>query len=697
MTHVNPILNQTDFRFREDSGNEATATWLANANINISIDVDTDFRYRVVVAETAGSTNPETVNLLLEFSLNSGAFAAVTGSSSVQFATFTGSSDTDATTQQIGSGSFVAGELDNTGAVSNLDLQSSETEMEYCLTLDSGQIDNDDTIDLRVVNSGVDLNTYGNTGRATAIEVGDTLLVIQEASHLHAADNLAMNTDLTVAESLHAHTADNLAMDTNLTIAEAFHAHTADNITLEGVILVLNPQSVITDTDGTTTTLSNYVVPAGDDKILTVVVSNEGGSEIAASTVKHNGVDLTHRDSIALTSGASNSCEIWDLQLGSSTPSGDIVVVWDSSTNASGIGAVTLTEVNQQAPEATNAATAAADTINTAITTITDSAIIVDGFSFGQGTTDLSTITQGPDQVEDISVQVGGSSLGLGLSHEQTSSSGSYTLGWTNIATTALRYAHVLVAYEKASDVITLIIAEATHAHSADNLSMNTDLTVAEALHDHTADNLAMNIDLVIDESFHAHAADNLLVQGNLEIQEASHAHTADNIDIHVDLSINDALHAHTADNVVIEAGTLLIIQDATHAHEADNLDIHIDLAIDETNHAMTSDNLAMGIDLSIQEALHAHAAENLDIVVDLFINDTLHGHTADNLTIGIGLVNLVINDALMTTTSDDISLIRTVGEFYPEFEAGGTWNEQSENSASWSSQSRDNTIYSDQ
>lgn len=170
MTHVNPILNQTDFRFRVNSGNEATATWLAAINTNISIDVDTSFRYRVVVAETAGSTNPETVNLLLFFSLNSGSFTLITGSTPIQFASFTGSSDGDVTTQQLGSGTFVDGELDNTGVVSNLDLQSSETEMEYCLTIDSGQVDDTDTIDLRAFNSSVALDNYGNTGRATVIE-----------------------------------------------------------------------------------------------------------------------------------------------------------------------------------------------------------------------------------------------------------------------------------------------------------------------------------------------------------------------------------------------------------------------------------------------------------------------------------------------------------------------------------------------
>lgn len=183
MTHVSAITNQTDFRFRADSGNEATPTWLQNINIDHSMDVDTDFRYRVVVAETAGATNPETVNLLLYYSHNSGAYTLITASTLIQFATFTGSSDGDATTQQLGSGSFVAGELDSNGSVANLDIQATETEMEYCLTIDSAQVANDDTIDLRAYTSGVPLDVYGNTGRITVVEAAPSNNLTAAAFH----------------------------------------------------------------------------------------------------------------------------------------------------------------------------------------------------------------------------------------------------------------------------------------------------------------------------------------------------------------------------------------------------------------------------------------------------------------------------------------------------------------------------------
>ena len=174
MTHVSAVLNQTDFRGREDSGNEATPTWIALANTNWTQDVDVDFRVRVVVAETAGATNPETVTPVIWYSYNGGAYAAVTGSTHVQFGTFTGATDDDATTQQLGAGSFVTGRLDSNASVTTADIQNSETEYEYCLTIDSAQVVNGNTIALRAYNAGVALDAYGNTPTVTVNEAANT-------------------------------------------------------------------------------------------------------------------------------------------------------------------------------------------------------------------------------------------------------------------------------------------------------------------------------------------------------------------------------------------------------------------------------------------------------------------------------------------------------------------------------------------
>jgi hypothetical protein len=63
-----------------------------------------------------------------------------------------------------------------------------------------------------------------------------TALAISDASHSHAADNIGLTTStaLAVADSSHAHAADNISLTVAaaLVVADASHAHTADNITL---------------------------------------------------------------------------------------------------------------------------------------------------------------------------------------------------------------------------------------------------------------------------------------------------------------------------------------------------------------------------------------------------------------------------------------------------------------------------------
>lgn len=168
MGHVSAVTNQTDFRGREDSGNEATPTWIATANTNWSQDVDVDFRCRFVFAETAGAD--VTITPDLEFNLNGGGWTTVGAATAIQWGTFTGATDGDATTQLVGSGTFVAGELDSNGAYTDITLNNSESEMEYCLTIDSAQVADTDTFQLRVTDKGVALDTYTNTPTITVVE-----------------------------------------------------------------------------------------------------------------------------------------------------------------------------------------------------------------------------------------------------------------------------------------------------------------------------------------------------------------------------------------------------------------------------------------------------------------------------------------------------------------------------------------------
>lgn len=138
---------------------------------------------------------------------------------------------------------------------------------------------------------------------------------------------------------------------------------------------------------------------------------------------------------------------------------------------------------------------------------------------------------------------------------------------------------------QELSQVHILVIADALHGHAADNLTLeagSVDLVIQEALHSHAADNLVLTQvhELVIQEALHGHAADNLgLTQVHeLVVQEALHGHTAENLDLtqgHV-LVIQDALHGHQADNLVLTQIHVLQIADALHGHAADNLTLTV-------------------------------------------------------------------------------------------------------------------------
>lgn len=124
----------------------------------------------------------------------------------------------------------------------------------------------------------------------------------------------------------------------------------------------------------------------------------------------------------------------------------------------------------------------------------------------------------------------------------------------------------------------TLVIQEASHSHTADNLVLTQvhSLVVQEAAHAHSADNINLVVDLVIAEALHAHAADSLVLTQvhSLVIQEASHAHTADGLtltQVH-QLVVQDAAHSHAVDNLLLAQVHALVVQEASHLHAADNL-----------------------------------------------------------------------------------------------------------------------------
>lgn len=156
---------------------------------------------------------------------------------------------------------------------------------------------------------------------------------------------------------------------------------------------------------------------------------------------------------------------------------------------------------------------------------------------------------------------------------------------------------------------VSLAIADAAHAHTADALALSTAtaLSVADALHGHVADNVTLGLagvaSLLIADATHSHAADNIALTS---------AHS---------LAIADATHAHTADALTLASAVALVVQDATHAHTAESL-------ILDTSNAIV---------LTIADALHAHTADSIVITpaaIYLTIADSLHAHLADRITL---------------------------------------------------------------
>ena len=219
-----------------------------------------------------------------------------------------------------------------------------------------------------------------------------------------------------------------------------------------------------------------------------------------------------------------------------------------------------------------------------------------------------------------------------------------------------------------------LTAAEASHAHSADNvvLTSSTSLSIADALHAHAADNVVLTsaTAITIADALHAHAADNVVLTSAtaITIADALHAHAADNVVLTsaTAITIADALHAHAADNVVLEVSgtTNLTIADALHAHAADNLVLtsQIAIVVADALHAHTADGLTLTAAsvLALQDALHAHAADNLTLElsggITLTLADALHAHTADGVLLTVSAY-LVVSDALHAHAADNILL----------------------------------------
>lgn len=161
-TEPDSVIDQDSFRFRDDNGTETTATWLAAVNTTVALTVGQTFRLRFLLQETSAVALSD--GYKIQFRPAAGSWADVLNSSgAIQAGTSANVTNLQATTQQLGVGTFVAGDIvEDNGTTGLIALTASaETEIEAVLEVAAGA---GGVYELRLVkDDGSVLNSYTNT------------------------------------------------------------------------------------------------------------------------------------------------------------------------------------------------------------------------------------------------------------------------------------------------------------------------------------------------------------------------------------------------------------------------------------------------------------------------------------------------------------------------------------------------------
>jgi len=200
-THINPVLDMTNYRWRNDDGTEVTATWKELVNTPTTGVADNDeLRIRIAGEETAGGT-ANNYGAQLEFGSNAdcttGTWTPITTISST-WALFDSTQFTEpiATVQRISSASFLAGQLlDQTNPATNITLTSQATEHEWAIKA-SGVAASTDYY-FRVTDGGTAMNNYSvcaklTTAAAAGITVSGNLYSDETGTPYNCAGDTAV-------------------------------------------------------------------------------------------------------------------------------------------------------------------------------------------------------------------------------------------------------------------------------------------------------------------------------------------------------------------------------------------------------------------------------------------------------------------------------------------------------------------------
>lgn len=182
------VINDAFRGYEDDTAGAITAqTAIAAVDTNWTQAVDTKFHVAMLFTETAGGS--QNVAPQLEYNHNSGGWNAISGTSPIQTTTPTNCTTTDATsygTTALTTGATIGGtEYSTDGLGGNQSVSSSSAEFTTCVTIDSAQVADTDTIQLRITDSGTPLNADTTIPTITVSEAAGSSIAPLAVHHLN--------------------------------------------------------------------------------------------------------------------------------------------------------------------------------------------------------------------------------------------------------------------------------------------------------------------------------------------------------------------------------------------------------------------------------------------------------------------------------------------------------------------------------
>lgn len=221
-------------------------------------------------------------------------------------------------------------------------------------------------------------------------------------------------------------------------------------------------------TDAASTTVSITVASNSNRILLAMIAIGNSTGSYQVSSVAFNGTALSRRAWI--DDGADNAVEIWYL-LAPDTGTHDLVVNYVGTPDA-GVAAVSLYNVDQNTPASAATEQNSGTDITLNITTSTDNSMVVDVTSVdGTGGGPIHTPDAGQTERADYVAGAGAGDFNSAVSTRQTTTAGTYNMGWT--ITSSRNYCSACVELVESITASTFTIDGIVAANNTDTFTID--------------------------------------------------------------------------------------------------------------------------------------------------------------------------------------------------------------------------------